>query len=834
MGRGRRRSARSASERPAGGMSDAPPPTSPRLGGLVERSRLIGADRSLVLHGGGNTSSKLLERDHLGREQQVLRIKASGVDLAAAGAADFPGLRLDELLPLREREAMTDEELVAYVARCLVEPGAPPAVDRDAAARVPAGGARRPRARRRDLRARERAGPGGGRPRGARAGRRRASPYVRPGFELARRAAALRRRARRSCSPTTVSSPGATPGRSRTAALLGLVARARAFLGPAAAAPSCPSPTPTASSACSPQLRGRLSGRAGACSPSTGASARSPTAATSPRSRLPRSTPDHMLRIGGRTCVLPPDADVDVAIDAFETSRRAVDERFAPAESSPLRTHRRRCCSSGLGAVAAAADAEARRSRSSSPPTRMRRRPRHSIASAACRGSTTSRWPTFEHWPLELDRLSSAPPPSSPGPSSSSPARPRASAARWRSTSAGAARTWRSPTSTEPGSRRPVSNRLGACDRGARRPDRAARSSTASSRRSWRRTAASTPPCSTPASPSTGMLASVADEEWGRSLDVNLTAHVPPHTPVVAGARASRASAAASSTSRRRTPSRPGAGFGPYSVAKAGLVQLARIAALEGGAAGIRANVVNPDAVFAGSRLWSEEVRRRPRRGARRPGRGARALLRLAEPARPGGDERRRRGGRRVPRLRPVAGDDGLRCHGRRRRARRLPPLAPETEAAPAPGRATLGRWPRGRETLSIGRLGEIAQVAVRHGFGFLLDERRSRSAAAGSPTVRGRHLREMLDELGPTFVKFGQLLSTRPGHRPARHHRRAAGAPGRRAPVPVRRCRARDPRGVRAADRAAVPRVRRGAARRPPRSARCTAPCCRTAVASS
>jgi ubiquinone biosynthesis protein len=65
---------------------------------------------------------------------------------------------------------------------------------------------------------------------------------------------------------------------------------------------------------------------------------------------------------------------------------------------------------------------------------------------------------------------------------------------------------------------------------------------------------------------------------------------------------------------------------------------------------------------------------------------------------------------------------------------------------------------------LNIGRLGEIAQVAVRHGFGFLLDERRSHhSAVAGSPTVRGRHLREMLDELGPTFVKFGQLLSTRP-----------------------------------------------------------------------
>jgi ubiquinone biosynthesis protein len=63
--------------------------------------------------------------------------------------------------------------------------------------------------------------------------------------------------------------------------------------------------------------------------------------------------------------------------------------------------------------------------------------------------------------------------------------------------------------------------------------------------------------------------------------------------------------------------------------------------------------------------------------------------------------------------------------------------------------------------TASIGRLGEIAQVAVRHGFGFVLEGRRAPQSETA--TVRGRHLREMLDELGPTFVKFGQLLSTRP-----------------------------------------------------------------------
>ena len=74
--------------------------------------------------------------------------------------------------------------------------------------------------------------------------------------------------------------------------------------------------------------------------------------------------------------------------------------------------------------------------------------------------------------------------------------------------------------------------------------------------------------------------------------------------------------------------------------------------------------------------------------------------------------------------------------------------------------------------TRNLGRLSEIAQVAVRHGFGYffethrltdLLPGRQQRLLPEGSPSQRGQHLRELLDELGPTFVKFGQLLSTRP-----------------------------------------------------------------------
>src|SRR3954467_7341959 len=73
----------------------------------------------------------------------------------------------------------------------------------------------------------------------------------------------------------------------------------------------------------------------------------------------------------------------------------------------------------------------------------------------------------------------------------------------------------------------------------------------------------------------------------------------------------------------------------------------------------------------------------------------------------------------------------------------------------------TLGVATRPKQR-NLGRLSEIAQVAVRHGFGYAVDGRKAGDPATGQ-TARGRHLREMLDELGPTFVKFGQLLSTRP-----------------------------------------------------------------------
>ena len=126
--------------------------------------------------------------------------------------------------------------------------------------------------------------------------------------------------------------------------------------------------------------------------------------------------------------------------------------------------------------------------------------------------------------------------------------------------------------------------------------------------------------------------------------------------------------------------------------------------------------------------------------------------------------------------------------------------------------------------TRKIGRLSEIAQVAVRHGFGYFFERHKLTdllpwtTRVEASPTAvgseRGRHLREMLDELGPTFVKFGQLLSTRPDVVPPDIVAELRGLQDDVTPVSVR-AGARGGRGRARPDaRAGVPRVRRDADR--------------------
>ena len=103
------------------------------------------------------------------------------------------------------------------------------------------------------------------------------------------------------------------------------------------------------------------------------------------------------------------------------------------------------------------------------------------------------------------------------------------------------------------------------------------------------------------------------------------------------------------------------------------------------------------------------------------------------------------------------------------------------------------------QSTRGLGRLSEIAQVAARHGFGYFL--RRNRlgdlvhgrdgTRADATASDRGKRLREMLDELGPTFVKFGQLLSTRPDVVPPDIVAELRGLQDDASPVPFKEIRA-------------------------------------------
>lgn len=91
----------------------------------VYTSRLLGRESSLVLHGGGNTSVKAYAKDIFGDEIETLYVKGSGWDLATIEAAGFAPVRLDVLKRMAELERMTDSEMVSAQRVAMLDPAAP-------------------------------------------------------------------------------------------------------------------------------------------------------------------------------------------------------------------------------------------------------------------------------------------------------------------------------------------------------------------------------------------------------------------------------------------------------------------------------------------------------------------------------------------------------------------------------------------------------------------------------------------------------------------------------------------------------------------------------------
>jgi rhamnose utilization protein RhaD (predicted bifunctional aldolase and dehydrogenase)/NAD(P)-dependent dehydrogenase (short-subunit alcohol dehydrogenase family) len=91
----------------------------------VYTTRLLGEDPRLVLHGGGNTSVKTRLNDLNGDAVDVLCVKGSGWDMGTIEPAGLPAVRLAPLLRLRERERLSDEEMVRLQRANLIDPSAP-------------------------------------------------------------------------------------------------------------------------------------------------------------------------------------------------------------------------------------------------------------------------------------------------------------------------------------------------------------------------------------------------------------------------------------------------------------------------------------------------------------------------------------------------------------------------------------------------------------------------------------------------------------------------------------------------------------------------------------
>src|SRR2546427_2271605 len=95
------------------------------LGLRVYTSRLLGRDKSLVLHGGGNTSVKIREKNLFGEQKTILNVKGSGWDLETIEPQGFSPVLLAHVLRLAELPSLSDPEMVNQLVTHMLDASAP-------------------------------------------------------------------------------------------------------------------------------------------------------------------------------------------------------------------------------------------------------------------------------------------------------------------------------------------------------------------------------------------------------------------------------------------------------------------------------------------------------------------------------------------------------------------------------------------------------------------------------------------------------------------------------------------------------------------------------------
>lgn len=602
---------------------------------LVYMSRIMGEDDALVLWGGGNTSTKIDDLDLLGRPVRLMLIKGSGSDMKFSQPKDFPAVRLEEIRASFDRDDLTDDEMVAYFTRCMTDPSAPrpsietllhgyleaPAVAHSHADAIlsltntAAGQETVSRALGEDV---------------------VIVPYRRPGFLLAKEVAVAARRT--DLHGVVLMNHGlitwGATAREAYERHIDLVSRAEEFIesqrGPEVVTGSRPrSPLPEASrrqiaARVAPGLRGLLS-----------AEGRKILRYDDSREildfmqsvecesliQIGPATPDHLLNTKRHPLFIDPADPSDPSavveslrhqLERYQSQYLAYYERYRTDEPL-LEPVPRVVLARGLGMWTVGRDM-----RACVIPADIYH---HTIrviggAQAADRYASLSERDAFdaEYWPLELYKLTLAPPErqlarrialvtgAARGIGAAIARRLAGEGAHVVVTDvneAGAAEVASSIVAAN-GERRAIGLRMDVTDE----------ESVAAAFDLARLTYGGLDVLiSNAGAAHVAPIDSLSLAAWEQSLAVNATGHFLVAREAMRLFKEQGLGGSMVFIATKNVTA-PGKDFGAYSAAKAAEAQLARVLAIEGGEHGVRANMVNPDAIFEDSGLWSEEVRR--------------------------------------------------------------------------------------------------------------------------------------------------------------------------------------------------------------------------------
>ena len=587
------------------------------VGLRVYTSRLIGAEPALVLHGGGNTSVKLDDHDHRGRPCRALAIKGSGSDLRTIESSDFARLHLDDLEALRPRSEMSDDDMLAYLARSSLDPDAPrPSIETLLHAFLPDAWVDHSHA---DAVLALTNQPDGQRlVREVYGDRVAVVPYILPGFKLAQLTADVY-----DANPGVeglvldmhgLVTFGAT-ARESYKRHIELVSLAEDYVRPHLPARGSASGNEAAAAELAPVLRGALSTfkrvivRYDGSPRVRGFVDRSDLEQISQQGPV---TPDHVLRTKRLPLVLRATDPEGVcgAVAAYRAAYERYAHELGGADAFQHDSGPRVVLVPGIGMFTTGASWD-----EAGMVADLYRHSMDVIEAAAAIGAYRA-LPAddlydMEYWPLELYKLTRAP--------------PERELARRVALVTGAGRgigrdiaqalaadgAYVFVTDVDPEAASAVAEAIMAeGDRAQALPlDVTSEGETA---RAF--AAAATQAGGVDIVVSNAGIAAAAPlddlalDTWQRSLDVNATGHF---LVCRAALRQMRAQGQGGSIVLICTKNAldPGAGFGAYSSAKAAQLQLGRVLAVEAGADGIRVNMVNPDAVFEGSGLWDADLR---------------------------------------------------------------------------------------------------------------------------------------------------------------------------------------------------------------------------------